>query len=178
MRGVVCCSSQRTGRTSHRGARGARRARGARGGADAGAACKHRQLLCGARTLRAGSSPAPSLLRAAPSATYALCTTSLPPGLPNTFDYLRISPSAQNIMYGDTFLRTVRQGDTGGSAKRQSRLGRDTSVRGGAVCAQPRRPPPRTSRPPKAETQRRPNLANDTVASALHLTEMCRHCMS
>lgn len=126
-----------------------------------------------ARSLRAGSSPHPRYLGRTVRDPTVLRATSLPPATPNTFDYLRISQSAQNIMCGDTFLRTVRQGDTGGSAKRQSRLGRDTSVRGGAVCAQQRRPPPRTSRPPKAETQRRPNLANDTVASALHLIKMC-----
>lgn len=54
----------------------------------------------------------------------------------------------------------MRHGDTGGSAKRQSGLGRAPSVRGGAMCARPRRAPlPRTDRPPKAETKRRPNLA-------------------
>lgn len=101
------------------------------------ASCCAARTLCDrqlARTLATGRTVRdPTALRA----------TSLTPTTPNTFDYLRVSQSAQNIMCGDTFLRTVRQGDTGGSAKRQSRLGRDTSVRG-ALCAHAA-PPPRTA---------------------------------
>lgn len=155
MRGVVCCSEQRTTAARMQ-------------------ARVNTASCCAARAPAAGSSPHPrySLGRTVRDLT-ALRATWLPPATASTPKYLSLSQSAQNVMSADTTLRTVRQGDTGGSAKRQSRLGRDTSVRGGAVCAQSRWPLPRTNRPPKAETQRRPNLANETVASALHLNEMC-----
>lgn len=104
------------------------------GGADAGAvaACKHRQLL--RRSAESWPEPAATLRAQRDCPTRALrclATARAPP----RHGYLGISKSAQNIMCGDTNSVAVRQGDTGGSAKRQSRLGRDTSVRGGAVCA-------------------------------------------
>ena len=123
--------TEHTTRTSHRGL-GAPGARALGAGrwrrmqaprVNTASCCAARS--CGRQHARTRTDHGPSALRA----------TSLAPATPNTFDYLRVSQSAQNIMCGDTFQRTVRQGDTGGSATRQSRLGRDTSVRGGAECA-------------------------------------------
>lgn len=114
--------------------------------------------------------PQPELL-----APHARCRlTSAPPlrlpTIATLLDTTRPNPAMYNtlclqnrhkLICGGTVKPIDRHGGTGDYVKRQSGLGREASVRGGAV-AHGCRPPPRTVRPPKAETQRRPNLANTT----------------
>lgn len=96
---------ERTTRTRARGARALGAGRWALGApawaASAGAACKHRQLLCGARSVPAARPSTGRTVRG----PIALLATSLSPATPNTFDYLRVSLSAQNIMCDDTFCK-------------------------------------------------------------------------
>lgn len=124
--------------------------------------------------------PQPELL--APHARSRL--TSAPPlrlpTIATLFHTTRPNPAVYNtlclqnphkLICGGTVKPIDRHGGTGDYVKRQSGLGREASVRGGAVahgCRPPPRtvrPPPRTVRPPKAETQRRPNLAKTTASA-------------
>ncbi|CAH0728730.1 unnamed protein product, partial [Brenthis ino] len=69
-------------------------------------------------------------------------------------------------------MRTInlrRHSKTSRSTRRHRRLCKTSERTGSRACvaavAHGRRPPPRTVRPPKAETQRRPNVANTTASA-------------